>query len=154
TVPFAAGLVSLLFLIYGRIGCPISRALVWALVAGFCTLLWPYAGSTFDAVLQAFWLTVAIWSAIEAFEAGSYGWAALSGAAFAMLINVQETYVVLAAAVFAGVPLTYRPVWTRSKSPIVWVMCLGVAVGVATVFAYNIARFGNPLDTGRTAVPH
>lgn len=154
TVPFAAGIVSLLFLIYGRIGCPISRALAWALVAAFCTLLWPYAGSTFDAVLQAFWLIVAIWSAIEAFEAGSFAWAALSAAAFAMLINVQETYAVLAAAVFAGVPLTYGAVWKRAKSPIVWVICLGAAAGVAVVFAYNIARFGNPLDTGRTAVPH
>src|SRR5262249_3237939 len=81
-VPFAGGAVALVFLIYGRLGCPLRRSLGWALVVGFCTLLWPYAGSSFDATLQAFWLTLAVWGAIEAVSGRSYAWAAVSGASF------------------------------------------------------------------------
>ena len=66
TVPFAAGSVAVLFLIYGRLGCSPATALIWSLVAAFCTMLWPYAGSSFDAALQAFWLTIAVWAVVEA----------------------------------------------------------------------------------------
>src|SRR5689334_21207194 len=96
SVPFAAAAVALVFLIYGRLGCSLARALRWSLVVAFGTLLWPYAGSTFDAALQAFWLTLAVWGAIEATTRRSYAWAVASGVAFAMLVNVQEAYVVLA----------------------------------------------------------
>jgi hypothetical protein len=154
TIPFAAGVVSLLFLIYGRLGCPMRRALLWAVVAAFCTLLWPYAGSTFDAVLQAFWLTLAVWAAVEALGARSYAWAIVSAVAFAILVNIQEMYVVLGACVLAAAPFRYRTVWERARSPIVLIIGLGLLAGIAAVFAYNTVRFGNPIDTGRTAVPH
>jgi hypothetical protein len=71
SVPFAAGVVALVFLIYGRLGCSVARALNWSLVVAFCTLLWPYAGSSFDAALQAFWLTLAVWAAVEALALGT-----------------------------------------------------------------------------------
>jgi hypothetical protein len=154
TVPYAAGIVSLLFLIFGRLGLTMSRALVWALVTAFCTLLWPYAGSTFDAVLQAFWLTVAVWAAIEALASYSYRWAVVSAVAFAVLVNIQETYVVLGGCVLATAPLTYASVTNRLRSRVVQIILIGVGVGVAGVVAYNLLRFGNPLDTGRTAVAH
>ena len=154
TVPYAAGIVALVFLIYGRLGLSLSRALTWALVTAFCTLLWPYAGSTFDAVLQAFWLTLAVWATIEALSSHSYHWAIVSGVAFAVLINVQETYVVLAGSVLATAPLTYAAVKERLLSRQAQIILLGVAAGVAGVLAYNLVRFGNPVDTGRTAVAH
>ena len=72
SVPFAAAAVALVFLIYGRIGCSMNRALRWSLVVAFCTMLWPYAGSSFDAALQAFWLTLAVWAAVEARASRSY----------------------------------------------------------------------------------
>ena len=53
SVPFASAAVALVFLIYGRLGCPLPRAVGWSLVVTFGTLLWPYAGSSFDAAMQA-----------------------------------------------------------------------------------------------------
>ena len=154
TIPFAAGAVSLLFLIYGRLGCTPRRALTWALVVAFCTLLWPYAGSTFDSAIQAFWLTLAVWGALEAIAAHTLRWSAVSGIAFAMLINLQEFYVVLGACVLAGAPLTWATLGRRLQSRVVHVMLLGVVAGTLLVLAYNLLKFGNPLDTGRTAAPH
>src|SRR5688572_21358898 len=133
SVPFAAAMVALMFLIYGRLGLSLRHALGWSLVVAFCTLLWPYSGSSFDAVLQAFWLTLAVWAAVEALADGSYRWACVSGAAFAMLINVQEMYMVLAACVLAGAPLTYRTVWERLRLPAVHVIFGGVLIGLMLV---------------------
>jgi len=153
-VPFAGAIVALLFLIYGRMGLSLRQALNWSLVVAFCTLLWPYAGSTFDAVLQAFWLTLAMWAAIEALAGRSYRWACVSAAAFATLINVQEMYLVLGVSVLAGVPVTYGTVWNRLKLPTVQVIIAGLIAGLLLVFLYNALRFGNAIDTGRTSVPH
>jgi hypothetical protein len=149
SVPFAAAAVALVFLIYGRMGCSVRRALAWALVVAFCTLLWPYAGSSFDAALQAFWLTLAVWAAIEARAARSYRWAALSGAAFAMLIQVQEAYLVLAGCTAATFPLTLDRVREKVNDRLVHAIGAGTLVGVALIFAANVLRYGNPLQTGR-----
>jgi hypothetical protein len=154
SVPFAAAVVALVFLIYGRLRYSLSQSLTWSLAVAFCTMLWPYAGSTFDVTLQAFWLTLGVWSAVEALWATSYGWALLSGASFAMLINIQEIYVMLAPCVAAAFPLTRRSVLAKLRHPVVPVIGLGVLIGVMLVCAYNALRFGNPLDTGRTTVPH
>jgi hypothetical protein len=149
SVPFAAAAVALVFLIYGRLGCSLARALAWALVIAFGTLLWPYAGSSFDAALQAFWLTLAIWAAIEAFGARSWRWAALSGAAFAMLVNVQEAYVVLAGSVVAVAPLTFSGVRRRLNDRLVYVIVVGLGVGLAGIALANAFRYGSPSETGR-----
>jgi hypothetical protein len=128
--------------------------LLWSAVAAFCTLLWPYAGSTFDAALQAFWLTLAVWAAIEALGTRSYMWAIVSAGAFAILVNIQEMYVVLGGCVLAVAPFTQQAMRERARSPIVLIIGFGLIAGLAAVFAYNTVRFGNPIDTGRTAVPH
>jgi hypothetical protein len=161
-VPFAAGVVALVFLIYGRLGCSVARALNWSFVVAFCTLLWPYAGSSFDAALQAFWLTLAVWAAVEALALGTParhpkargalgtpGWAAISGAAFAGLVNIQEAYVLLAGSVLAVYPVTASMVRQRLASRAVSIIGAGLLAGVLLVFAANAFRYGNPLETGR-----
>ncbi|HEY7290403.1 MAG TPA: hypothetical protein VH583_11270 [Vicinamibacterales bacterium] len=149
SVPFASGVIALLFLIYGRLGCAMPRALAWALVVAFCTLLWPYAGSSFDAALQAFWLTLAVWGVIEARTSGSLVWAVASGFSFAMLLQVQEAYVVLGACVLASIPMTQERVLARLRNPVVLIVIAGLGVGVALLFAANMIRYGDPLITGR-----
>jgi hypothetical protein len=149
TVPFAAAAVALVFLIYGRLGCSPARALAWSMAAGFCTLLWPYAGSSFDAALQAFWLTLAVWAVVEARAARSFRWAAVAGAAFAMLVHVQEAYAVLAGCSVAAWPLTPERVRARVNDRLIQTIGLGLLIGVALLFAVNALRYGNPLDTGR-----
>jgi hypothetical protein len=154
SIPFAAGTVSLLFLIWGRLGCSRRAALGWALVVAFCTPLWVYAGSSFDTVIQAFFLTLAVWAAIEAIDARSWSWAAVSGFAFAALINVQETYAVLGACVFADESMSIESVRARLRSRPIRIILGGLVLGVATVLAFNAYKFGHPLETGRDAVPH
>ncbi len=149
TVPFAAGAVAALMLIYGRLGCSLGRAIVWALVAAFGTLLWPYAGSSFDAAMQAFFLLTAVWSAIEAIHSRSYGWATAAGASFAMLLNIQEAYVVLVASVTAALPISLTAVRRRLQEPVVLVIIAGAAAGIALIAAANFLRYGNPANTGR-----
>ncbi len=149
TVPFAAASVALVFLIYGRLGCPATSALAWSLVVAFCTMLWPYAGSSFDAALQAFWLTLGVWAVVEARTGQSFRWAALAGAAFAMLVHVQEAYAVLAGCGVAAWPLSPDRVRARINDRLIQTIWLGLLVGVGLVFAVNVLRYGNPLDTGR-----
>jgi hypothetical protein len=148
-VPFAAAAVALVFLIYGRLGCSPTRALGWSMAAGFCTLLWPYAGSSFDAALQAFWLTLAVWAVVDARASRSFRWAAVAGAAFAMLVHVQEAYAVLAGCSVAAWPLTPERVRARVNDRLIQTIGVGLLVGVALLFAVNALRYGNPLDTGR-----
>ena len=130
TVPFAAASVALVFLIYGRLGCPATSALAWSLVVAFCTMLWPYAGSSFDAALQAFWLTLGVWAVVEARTGRSFRWAALAGAAFAMLVHVQEAYAVLAGCGVAAWPLSPDRVRARINDRLIQTIWLGLLVGV------------------------
>jgi len=154
SVPFAAAAVAVFFLILGRLGCGIRAAVGWALALAFCTPMWVYAGSSFDQALQAFFLLVAVWMAIEALASDSVRWALVSGAAFAWLVNVQETYAVLAACLFDVSPPTMRAALDRFNNRVVRIIVALVGAGVAVVLAYNVYKFGNPLDTGRTAVKH
>jgi hypothetical protein len=149
SVPFAAAAVALVFLIYGRLGCSVSRALTWALVLGFCTILWPYAGSSFDAALQAFWLTLAVWGVIEALDSRSIAWAAIAGASFAMLVNIQEAYVVLAGCALTTLPPSVRSIRARVNDRVVLTIGAGVLAGVALIALANTSRYGDPSDTGR-----
>ena len=154
SVPFASGVIALLFLIWRRLGFSRSTAVWWSLVVAFCTPLWPYAGSSFDTAIQAFWLTLAVWAAVEAMGAGSRNWAVLSGAAFAVFVNIQEIYAALGVCVFAEFPLRFRSLLRRAGMPVVQIIVLGLSSGVGLVLAYNTFKFGNPLATGRTTVPH
>jgi hypothetical protein len=154
SVPFSAATVALLFLIYGRLGVGMNRALAWSLVAAFCTPLWPYAGSSFDTGLQAFWLACAVWAAIEAIAANSSLWAVVSGTSFALLFNTQEVYAVLGACVAIAIPVRWRSIAERLRQPVVQQIVLGMIIGIVLVLSYNAFKFGHPLDTGRTSVPH
>ena len=143
-----------MFLIFGRLGCLPRRALAYALVVAFCTPLWVYAGSSFDTAPQAFWLTLGAWGAVEAFAANSWRWALLSGAAFAALVNIQETYVVLTGCVADVAPISVRTIRERLSQRVVHIIGALVLLGLAVVLAYNAFKFGHPLDTGRTTVLH
>ena len=149
SVPFASAAVAIVFLIYGRLGCSLPRAVGWSLVVAFGTLLWPYAGSSFDAAMQAFFVATAVWAAVEAITTNSYRWAMVSAASFAILINVQEAYVVLAGCAAAVLPISIRGVRNRLGSPIFAVILAGVGGGLLLIGAANFLRYGDPLSTGR-----
>lgn len=155
SVPYASAAVAAVFLIYGRLGFSLRRALAWSLVLAFGTLLWPYAGSSFDSALQAFWLTVAAWVTIEAARAPSAGWGAMGALAAVMLINIQEYYFVLVGACLIAVPKLERSaIVERMKNPALQLIACGVGLGLALFAGYNIYRFGKPLYSGRTTVGH
>lgn len=156
TVPFAAGAVALLFLIYARLGISLVRATVWSMVTAFTSLLWPYAGSTFDLAIQAFCVLLGIWAGIEAIANNSIRWAILCGCAFILLATVQEVYIVLGAAILlaAPEPTLFRGALGALRLRATWVAIALMGVGACCVLAFNAYRFGSPLDTGRFAVPH
>ena len=154
TIPFAAGVVAVLFLVWGHLGVPMRNALAWALVVAFCTTLWPYAGSTFDTAIQAFLLTVGVCSAVQAIGTGSLRWALAAGVSFAVLVNIVEIYVVLVACVLADFPVRAKTLLQRLRMPAVWVIFSVTALGLFLVLLYNKHTFGHPLQTGRAMVPH
>jgi hypothetical protein len=154
SVPFAAATIAVLFLIFGRLGCTLPSAARWALVVAFCTPLWVYAGSSFDIAQQTLFITVGVWAAVEALAVDSLAWAIASGLSFALLVNVQETYVVLAACIADVVPVSARTIRSRLTSRVVLTIGALIAIGLGGVLAYNAYKFGNPFDTGRGTVPH
>jgi len=153
-VPFAAATVALLFLIWGRLGCSRATALRWSLVVALCTPLWPYAGSTFDTVIIGFWLTLAVWAAVEAINRESMPWAIVSGLSFAAMVNIQEIYAVLGACILVTDRVDTGSLRSRLASRATRIIAVGLAAGVGAVLAYNAFKFGNPMETGRTSVGH
>jgi len=99
--------------------------------------------------MQAFWLTLAVWASVEALSARSYAWAVVSAFSFAMLINIQEAYVVLAGCAVGVLPISFRRILQRLRHPIVIVILAGAAAGLLLIAAVNFARYGNPMTTGR-----
>jgi hypothetical protein len=129
------------------------QATAWALVVAFATPLWVYAGSSFDIAEQALFLVAGVWLAVEAFALHSMRLGILSGVAFALLINVQETYLVLVGCV-AGIPTSVRAAVDRLRRPELIAIARPIVIGLGVVFLYNTYKFGNPLSTGRETVPH
>jgi hypothetical protein len=145
----------LLFAAFLRLGLTLSSARNWALLCGLGSMLWPYAGSSFDLAPQAFFLTLAVLAGADAllFESRSLG--VVSGLSLLALATIQETYLPLGAAVLLAVRQpSWRAVLGNLRRPaLVWVAA-GACLGLLAVLAYNFGRFGDPFRTGRETVAH
>lgn len=159
TVPFAGALASLVYLTWVRLGLSFERARNWALLHAFGSLLWVYAGSSFDLAPQAFFLFLGIVFGAEALTTSSRGCGVLSGLGFFGLATTQETYLPLSVFVLCAIPwekpgAMLRSVFRRLRHPALLYSAFGVILGLASVFLYNYARFGDPFSTGRETVTH
>ena len=76
---FGAFLLALLYRFYRALDVDRSPAFRWTLVAGFATLLWPLAASTFDQAQHAFFATASLLLAFRSAQCRSLALAAAGG---------------------------------------------------------------------------
>jgi hypothetical protein len=147
TSAVAGGLLaSALYLFYRALGVENQAALGWVAVSAFGTLVWPLATSTFDQAQHAALMLVAI----QLGQAGASResiWLSVSGGlAVAILLNYQETYLLLVPVL--ALSTLKRTGGSRPDKGSLSRYCGFLAasgVGIVVWFAYNLLRFGNPL---------
>jgi len=91
----AAGAAPMLFLFYTALGVHARPAIGWTLVASFATLTFPVAATVFDQPQHGFFVLCACFLAFLSARRNSIALAAAGGAALAVLVNYQETYIVV-----------------------------------------------------------
>ena len=142
----AALLVAALYAFARRLGATAGAAFAAAALLGFTTPAWVYAKSFMAEPLEALGLLVALGNAALAAAGGDQE---LPGErrrlAFAALgaflaVSAKASMLPLAVAALAALGL---------RRPRRWLLPLaGIALAVAGHLAYNVARFGNPLESG------
>ena len=137
-------------LVHRALGLAPARALGWALVTAFATLLWPGSLTVLDQAQHAAWLLVAMASAWWAGRSGSLGPAVVAGLAMGWLVNHQELYVAaLPGVLLALVPdLRDRQAWRRAIPPAL-LICGGLGLGLLGWSAWNAWRMGDPTVSGK-----
>jgi hypothetical protein len=145
--PLALSLVGgVLYCLVRRLGYRQGAAAGVALVAGLATPLLVYSKEFFSGPLVALALSTAVLAALIGSERGTSAWLNC-GAALGAGLLVKPVVVVVAPAFFAFAALRKEGRWRALA------MLAGpLALALAGVGCYNLARFGSPLDTGyRTA---
>lgn len=146
----AAAMSGALFLFLLDLGVRARAAIGWTLVSAFGTLLWPLAVSTFDNAQHAAFALFAAFFGHRASLRESRALALAGGACAGFLINYQETFALIVPALAMttlaakGAGPGSRRGWDRCLA-----FCAGAGVGLLVWMAYNAARFGNPLRSGR-----
>ena len=130
----AAALVAALYLLARRIGAGIVGALIVAVGAVVGTFMLPYTKEFYSEPLATLCLVIAI----ERMLANKPGVAGLALGA-AILTRPQTL-------LFA--PVLFLVAWRRDGIRPAITAAAGMAPGVAATFAYNVARFGDPLAFG------
>lgn len=142
----AALLVAALYAFARRLGASAGAAFAAAALLGFTTPVWVYAKSFMAEPLEALGLLMALGNAALAAAGGAQAlpgerrrlWFAALGAFLAVSAKASMLPLALVALAALG----------RAR-PSRWLVPLGgVALAVAGHFAYNVARFGNPFESG------
>jgi hypothetical protein len=129
-----------------RLGYGRSAAVGTALVVGLATPLLVYGETFFSEPLVALALLVAVWAALAGSEGAVSAWINC-GAALGVAVLVKP-----AAVVAAPVFLVFAALHKEGRWRAVTLLALPLALALAGVGCYNVARFGSPFDTGyRTA---
>jgi len=138
---FAAALaVAGFFRACRTLGADEGRATTLAVVLGACTILWPYGTTLYSEA----WLAAAfIWAAGFLIEGKVVSASLLVAAAIA----TKPTAIVIAPA-FVVAALFDRRGTPRTRLQAAALLCGGIAAASAVHAAWNVARFGRPLDFG------
>jgi len=169
---FGALATSLLYLFYLRLGVSRKRALLWALVSAFATLLWPASTSTFDNAQHSFFSLLAVYLGYRSAVKNSIKLAVMGGLCAGILINYQEYFVLLvptlALSTLEWSDFNKVGASASAKKMFSWMLSLAFGVGnyaiarrrylafivaswsgVVVFFAYNYLRFGSIFDSGK-----
>ena len=151
---FGAFLLALLYRFYRALEIDRSPAFRWTLVAGFATLLWPLAASTFDQAQHAFFATASLLLAFRSAQCRSLALAAAGGAVGGLLLSYQEVYAVLIPALaIATLPDSAEARGDSRGRLRFLVFVLASGIGLALFFHYNYARFGDFFLSGKLELP-
>ena len=156
---FAAALaVAGAFRAFRAAGASEHRSLRLALLLGGATILWPYAGTLYSEA----WLAAAcIWPAALLLEARAGGATArprvIAAAAFLVAaILLKPTAVVIAPGFVIAAVFDRTTAWPV-RSRVALTLTAAILLGGAAQAAWNIERFGSPLEFGYNLagmVPH
>ncbi|MBN1977762.1 MAG: glycosyltransferase family 39 protein [Anaerolineae bacterium] len=141
-----AGAGGVLYCLARRLGYGGGAAVGVALVAGLATPLLVYGETFFSEPLVALALLVAVWAALAGSEGAASAWINC-GAALGVAVLVKPV-----AAVAAPAFLVFAALRKEGRWRAVTLLASPLALALAGVGCYNVARFGSPFDTGyRTA---
>ena len=148
---FGGATAGLLFLFYVVLGVRFRPALAWTFVAAFATLTFAVAGSVFDQVQHGFFILAACFFALLSARYDSMRFAIAGGVALAVLVNFQETYVIVLptlAVAALGAATTDPTVRRRAIERAIVFMFVG-ALGILLWMSINNFRFGSLLFSGK-----
>jgi hypothetical protein len=156
----AAALVGVLYFALARLGLSSRSRILWSLVLGFGSYVWPLAVSTFDQAQHALFLAIAFFGAWGARNHDSVPGAAVAGLAAGILINYQESYCLLIPALALPMFLVDGGkglVGSGESRPVRrWILLSAFAgssaAGLALWFNFNQMRFGEPFVANRFRV--
>jgi hypothetical protein len=103
-----AGIGAVLFLFYVELGVSLRKALAWAIVSSFATMLWPLAASTFDNEQHAFFALSAAYLGLLSGKRRSRLLALFGGLLSGILILYQEYFLLIVPALALST-LDWRP---------------------------------------------
>jgi hypothetical protein len=156
---FGALLGALLVLGYGWLGIGLRPSLLFTALFSLTTLWWPASVTVFDQNQHAVLLLSSVLLAWLAGRRRSAALAVLAGLLGGLLLNYQESYVlllpVIALTVLASAGEHGRDVPLLRQSPDrqAWLrfglFSLGCCVGLGLFAAFNWLRFGSALSLGR-----
>jgi len=133
-----AVLLAVFYLFVRWLGARDGAALVTALLLGFTTPVWVYAKSFMAEPLQALGLLLALWGALRARHDPRRPWMAGTGFLLAVLVKPSMGPLAL---------MALAPLWSRGRRG--FLTTVGVGMVAVLLFAlYNLARFGNPFQSG------
>jgi hypothetical protein len=140
-----AATAALLFLFYTRLGVGRRAALFWTFVSAFATLAFPVATSVFDQGQHGFFALAAAFLAFASAKRRSVSLALAGGLAVAVLVNYQQTYVILIPTLGLAA-LAANDAESDGPSPSLeryLVFLFGGGLGLLFWFALNNFRFGH-----------
>ena len=133
-----AVLLGVFYLFTRWLGVGASAAMLATLLLGLTTPLWVYAKSFMAEPLQALGVLLTVWGVLRVRDHPTWSWMVASGFLLAVLVKPSM-------APLAGGAMAF--LWFGRLRG--FFIVLGVAALAALpLLAYNVARFGTPLETG------
>ncbi len=130
---------------------PLPRAMFMALVAGFCTYMWPHGRTFFTEPLTALCLLAAAWAIWKAHHSERvYLWSLLAGCFWAYAFFTRVDTVFTAPAAFWFLLSEEREGRIRFRFHLGQIVAFSVPflLALSAVLGYNEFRFGSPFATG------
>jgi hypothetical protein len=149
---FGALVAALLCVFYVVLGVAPTAAVWWSLVSAFATLLWPLSTSTFDQAQHAFFALLAVFLGWLAAQRRSVVLAAVGGLIAGVLINYQESYVLVLPTLAISTLTPGGQSGKRDRTARFLVFLLASCVGFGLWLLFNQLRFQHPLISGKSAI--